>query len=119
MYHVANPYCGDTWIIGACVEDDTDCVASLKTDFRSDESEDCEALGQLLHDEFGAKDALYTGGEMFEIVAVPDDVAVDFPASTDVAILAGERCEDREAIAELSRVCSGTVFEYPEPRCVR
>jgi len=54
-------------------------VAALNTTLHGCEDEDFQALSQLLQDEFGDQYALYNGGELFEIVAVPDDVAGEMP----------------------------------------
>ena len=80
MHHVYVECWNGTWAVVACAEDDADYATHLYTPLDSCEREDCEALSQLLHDEFGDANALYEAGGMFDVVAVPDDVAGDAPA---------------------------------------
>lgn len=82
-------YVNGRWQISAC-DDDGDPVASLVVPFESPESEDNKALSQLLYDELGDQDALYSCGQMFEVVAVPDDVAEALPSADGLVVLVGE-----------------------------
>lgn len=83
---------GNDWTVGASIDDGEECMVKLHTRSDSDEQEDVDALGQLLHDEFGDSNCLYESGGLFEIVAVPDDVAQADPDPDGVVVLFGAVC---------------------------
>ena len=84
------------WAVAACDDNDTD-YAHLYTTFDSCVQEDCEALSQILHDEFGDANALYEAGVVFDVVAVPDDVGHAAPAVDEIVVL---WCDDDAPLRE-------------------
>ena len=52
-------------------------ACALRTTYSGDYYEDVDALGQLVHDEYGCPNALFEAGQLFESVSVPDDVGFD------------------------------------------
>jgi hypothetical protein len=91
---------GDYCKVVAFVEDEP--VFALKTHKLGDESEDIVALSHAVRDEFGCPNALYEAGDIFEIVAVPDDVAVASPPPG-----AGEDPEQAVIRKWLRKIASG------------
>ena len=63
-----------------------DGTVAAELDARVDDGDDFSALDDLVQDEYGVRPVVGPGGELFEIVAVPDDVARASPAPGEWSI---------------------------------